>query len=387
MAFIRQCLQCGKKVLFFSLDENGLCKQCVEKNEQAKREEAWEKEKERLLAEHAKEHAKLQEEQENARAFYESLVRLLKTVMVDTDYCSLEDAHISVETCESFVSELTRIPTIPQFRKVFCEHCSYIGEDLVRNDDFGAMLVSSEGILDFAAIRDKALRTKKELEQILEVSEKFPDIVQSVPKVDVKINPNAKLHISGISQTLSLKTTNITQRTSLAKLNTFVVVDVETTGLNPLKDEIIQLSAVKYLGWHPVEAFCTYVKPRRGLQPGAQKVNGITEADVCDAPYIENVIDSFNDFIGKDVPIVGHNISFDFNFLVLNGSTVLLLTRKFYDTLDLSKREFSYLSKFKLDYLCRRCLHLIRPSCHDALSDCLATGILFKKICDLRIAR
>lgn len=368
MRFMKQCLQCGKKGMFMSLDENGLCGDCHIQNEQAQ----LEKEKE--------------EEKARAQAFYDSLVSLYTAVTPDTASCSLKAVQLAINQYDDFKSELTRIPSIPHFSDCFCDRCSTMGRHVVINDDFGTMLVSSEGTIDFAELLNSAQKIQPEFKKILDTSNQFHATLEALPRVDIKIDSDAPVHQSTLSGNLTLKTSNITQRTSLSKLNTFFVIDVETTGLNPMSDEIIQLTAIRYLGFYPVEAFSTYIKPRHGLKERAQKINGITEADIANAPYIEHIMQSFIDFIGMDSPIIGHNISFDFNFLVLNGCSPLLLNRKFFDTFELSKREFSYLPKFNLDYLCRKRLSLIRTSCHDALSDALATGLLFQHICDLRIA-
>lgn len=171
------------------------------------------------------------------------------------------------------------------------------------------------------------------------------------------------------------------------------MIDVETTGLNPVNDEIIQITALRFLNFEPVETFTTYVKPRNGLNPKAQEINGITEQDVENAPYIEQVIRQFDAFISEPKtkqkqgpPIVGHKIAFDYQFLTTHGSTTLsadmaLNSRKFYDTLELSKKEYSFYSNFRLESLTKNVLNILRSDAHDSLSDALVTGLLFKEIC------
>lgn len=369
MGFMKQCSQCGKKGLFLSLDENGLCGDCRIQNEQAQ----LEKEKAAKKAQ--------------AQVFYDSLASLYKTVMPDTASCSFEDVRLAIDMYEQFKSEVAHIPSIPYFVDCFRNRCSTIGSIIVVSEDFDTLKISSEGAIDFVEILDRVETKRAELLNLITASDKFNADLIELPKAEITVDPSADPYKTVLSNTLPLKTSNITQRTSRSKLNTFFVIDVETTGLNPMSDEIIQLTAIKYLGFYPVEAFSTYIKPHHGLKERAQKVNGITEENVADAPYIEHVMQSFIDFIGMDSPIVGHNLSFDFNFLVLNGCTSLLLNRKFFDTLELSKREFSSLSKFSLDYICRKKLSLIRTNSHDALSDAMATGRLFQCICDSRIAK
>lgn len=372
MSLIRQCKKCGKRGLLLSLDQDGLCGDCVIARRQAE--------------EDAK---KVQEAQElsDAQGYYDSLVGLLHTIFIDPYTCSLEDLRRAASECDHFISELKRMPSVPQFSKVFIDHCSYIGAVSAINNDFGQILISDGGTADFGEFIGKAEKSREIVLKMLENWDNFNSTLKVIPLAKVDIDTYAPPHTNALTNGLTIKTSNITQKTSLTKLNTFVVTDVETTGLNPLKDEIIQVTAIKFLGWQPIEMFFTYVKPRYGLNPKSQAINGITEDDVADAPYIESIMKSFEQFIGQDIPIVGHNISFDYNFLAVNGCTSLLLSRKLYDTLDLSKREYSLFPKYNLDYLCRRALNLYRDSTHDSRSDALATGLLFKDICDRRIAK
>lgn len=64
----------------------------------------------------------------------------------------------------------------------------------------------------------------------------------------------------------------------------FVAIDIETTGLNPTCDEIIEVSAVRYRNGHEVEAYETLVKPTRPLGVFVTLFNGITNDMVADAP-------------------------------------------------------------------------------------------------------
>lgn len=189
------------------------------------------------------------------------------------------------------------------------------------------------------------------------------------------VEPDIDPDYSGIN------TTNITARTNYETISDFIVVDVETTGLNAYRNEIVQLSAIRFRSFEPVDCFSTYIHPHNGLKDEAEKVNGITAEMVSTAPYIEEVSDSFREYIGTSLPLVGHNILFDVKFLCNSGCLSIKKKRKYYDTLTLSKKVFDS-EKYSLDYLARRELLILRDNAHDAVSDCLTTGILFKHICD-----
>ena len=143
------------------------------------------------------------------------------------------------------------------------------------------------------------------------------------------------------------------------------------------------------MNFQPVEALTSYVHPKHGLNADAQKINQITEEDVKDAPEIDQILPAFDAYLAPGVPIVGHNLGFDYNFLRANGSRVmrenLTKERKFFDTLELSKREYKDSPKYSLDYLCRTELGIIRSTAHNSLSDALATGLLFAAICQSRM--
>lgn len=97
--------------------------------------------------------------------------------------------------------------------------------------------------------------------------------------------------------------------------STYVILDVETTGLNPSTDRIIQLSAIKYdPNGQPIETFDTYLNPERPIPPAASKVNGITDSMVANAPLAEDIRDKFFDFLGDDL-LVGYNTTFDLKFI------------------------------------------------------------------------
>lgn len=97
--------------------------------------------------------------------------------------------------------------------------------------------------------------------------------------------------------------------------STYVILDVETTGLNPSADKIIQLSAIKYdTTGQPIDSYDTYLNPGIPIPAAASKVNGITDRMVANAPLAEDIRDKFFDFLGDDL-LVGYNTTFDLKFI------------------------------------------------------------------------
>ena len=103
----------------------------------------------------------------------------------------------------------------------------------------------------------------------------------------------------------------------------FVAFDLETTGLNNQKDEIIEIGAVKFT----VETkngkvvpkllgeLETFVKPNMMIPAEASAVNHIYDSDVQDAPAVGDAIKKFTEFCGQSSILLAHNANFDASFL------------------------------------------------------------------------
>lgn len=101
-------------------------------------------------------------------------------------------------------------------------------------------------------------------------------------------------------------------------LGTWVAIDVETTGLDPQEDRIIELGAVRFSGGVPVASFGSLVNPGRPLPAAVVSLTGLTDAVLADAPSVEQALPSLVTFVGQD-PLVGHNLDFDLAFLERAG--------------------------------------------------------------------
>lgn len=98
---------------------------------------------------------------------------------------------------------------------------------------------------------------------------------------------------------------------------TFVVVDLETTGGSPDSAEITEIGAVKIRGGIVIGEFQTLVNPGSEIPPFITVLTGITDAMVCEAPKIDEVLPSFFEFLGSESTtfLVAHNAPFDISFL------------------------------------------------------------------------
>ena len=108
----------------------------------------------------------------------------------------------------------------------------------------------------------------------------------------------------------------------IALPNDYVVLDIETTGLDYKWDDIIEVSAVRYREGKEMERFDQLVGIPYKLPAFITELTGITDEMLKDCPYIEEVIKDFSDFLSNDL-IIGHNVSFDVRFLAHAYDTYL----------------------------------------------------------------
>ena len=97
-------------------------------------------------------------------------------------------------------------------------------------------------------------------------------------------------------------------------VNSYVAVDLETTGLDPKRDKIIEIGAVRVEAGEITADFESFVNPYRLLEARTKSLTGIRDRDVADARGIDAVLPGFLNFAGE-LPLLGHRIFFDYSFL------------------------------------------------------------------------
>lgn len=132
----------------------------------------------------------------------------------------------------------------------------------------------------------------------------------------------------------------------------FVAFDLETTGIAPAEDAIVEIGAVKFIGGSPQQDFCVLVNPGRPIPPDAIRVHGITDLDVRDQPRLKEVMKPFADYCG-DLPLVAHNAKFDFKFLevAVNRERCAAPAGPVLDTHGLAKKVFPGMLNYRLETL------------------------------------
>lgn len=159
----------------------------------------------------------------------------------------------------------------------------------------------------------------------------------------------------------------------------YLCVDLETTGLNPKTDKIIEIGAVKVKGMEIADTFSAFVRPGMALPEHITELTGIRAADLEKAPSVGEVLPQFLEF-AEDLPLLGHRILFDYSFLkkaAVNAG--ISFERSGIDTLKLSRKFLPDLPSRRLGDLCAH--YGIELRAHRALEDAMATHWLYRKLC------
>lgn len=156
-------------------------------------------------------------------------------------------------------------------------------------------------------------------------------------------------------------------------LSKFVVLDVETTGLNPQRDRIIEVAAVKFENFQVTGTFATLINPLIPLPRRITELTGITQAELRTAPQWQEKQSELLEFI-DGYTLVGHNLAgFDIRFL--NKAIGKKLPNSVVDTLEYSRTVFPELPRHKLSYL-KHVLDIPVETSHRALEDVKTTFFL-----------
>ncbi len=163
---------------------------------------------------------------------------------------------------------------------------------------------------------------------------------------------------------------------------TFVVVDLETTGLDPQIEGILEIAAFRLEGDRVVASWQTLVNPGLGteISEASRAIHGITAEMVADAPGVPDALRSFLAFLG-DAPLVAHNAPFDLGFLnrALAAQGAPALANHAYDTLEMAREVFPEQRSHKLESLCRLLGHEA-SGFHRAAADAEHLAVIFPRL-------
>ncbi|MEZ5667994.1 MAG: DNA polymerase III subunit epsilon [Alphaproteobacteria bacterium] len=136
-----------------------------------------------------------------------------------------------------------------------------------------------------------------------------------------------------------------------------VVLDTETTGLNPMMgDRIVEIGCIELVNHVTTSVtFHRYLNPERPMPAEAAAVHGLTDDFLADKPLFADVVDDLLTFL-RDSPLVIHNAGFDLGFLNAEFGRLKIAplpNDRAVDTLALARRKFPG-AQASLDALCRR---------------------------------
>lgn len=160
-------------------------------------------------------------------------------------------------------------------------------------------------------------------------------------------------------------------------LKSYIAFDIETTGLSPAEDEIIEIGALKVREGKVQERFIEFIKPRLPIPGKITGITGISNDMVADARLREKVIPDFLDFCEDDI-LIGHNIIFDYSFVENSAKSLgFTFSRNGIDTLDIARSVHSDLPSKSLGALCEH-YRIENTAAHRAYHDALATAKLYQ---------
>ncbi len=172
-------------------------------------------------------------------------------------------------------------------------------------------------------------------------------------------------------------------------LDTFIALDLETTGLDPEKDRIIEIGAVKFVNGRETEAIDQLIHPGRDIPDFITRLTGITNDDVAGKPAYHDFYPVLHEFLG-DYPIIGHQINFDASFLEYfyrienkdffnwenQAQRFRYLNNRRHDTLFLSRIFLPFLPRQRLGVVAEF-LNLPLENAHRAIADARVSGLIF----------
>ncbi len=161
-------------------------------------------------------------------------------------------------------------------------------------------------------------------------------------------------------------------------INDYICVDIETTGLNPKTDKIIEIGAVRVRNGEMTDTFESFVAPGRELEERITALTGISDEMLQNAPERKEVLPRFLEFAGEDI-LLGHSVLFDYSFLKRAAvNEKLTFERQGIDTLKLARKFLPELESRSLGFLCK--YYQIEHNAHRALADAMATVKLYQKL-------
>jgi DNA polymerase-3 subunit alpha (Gram-positive type) len=206
------------------------------------------------------------------------------------------------------------------------------------------------------------------------VLQSFPEIYEASKKIGIKPIYGLEAYIFDDENPVMTSPPD-----KSIKDTTFVVVDIETTGLCFDADEIIEIGAVKILNNEIIDRFSSLVKPKRLVPTNIINLTGITNEMLKSAPSIEQILPSFMEFLNDGI-FVAHNAEFDSGFLRREAAKHgFSFDNKILDTLALARIVFYKLKNHRLNTLAKE-LNIKMGSHHRAVDDANTDALILQEL-------
>lgn len=205
---------------------------------------------------------------------------------------------------------------------------------------------------------------------------------KTVANTQVKEEPNAEIPVQrGVATS---KRIEVDSQNQDSIRNCFIAFDVETTGLSPTSDRIVEIGAVIFLNGTVHKVFSSLINPGVPISQSASAVNHITNAMLATAPSEREIYPQLIDFLGDalcgKIVMCAHNAKFDFDFLCNTLSRLgFNATIEYVDTLSLSRKHLHGLVNYKQNTI-EAFLGLENPSLHRATSDAENCGHILLRL-------
>jgi predicted DnaQ family exonuclease/DinG family helicase len=161
-------------------------------------------------------------------------------------------------------------------------------------------------------------------------------------------------------------------------MNSIIALDIETTGLDPQKDAILEIGAVRFNENRVEDEWSSLVNPGRKIPPFITQLTGINDHMVLEAPSIQQIITPLRNFVGN-LPILGHNVSFDLAFLRNHG---LFRNNEVLDTYEIASVMLPTAGRYGLGAL-GNTLNILLPASHRALDDARVTCAVYRSLYEM----
>lgn len=232
-----------------------------------------------------------------------------------------------------------------------------------------------------SSIKDLATRAKEWGHKAIAVTDH--GVVQSFPEaMEVSKKLGLKIIYGMEGYLINDKKEIISNFDERKEYSTFVVFDIETTGLSAKNDMITEIGAIKIENGKIVDSFSQLINPEMPIPEKITNLTGITNEMVKDKPTIGQIIHDFKKFIGDHV-LVAHNAAFDVGFIREKFKLFnLVLNNPVLDTLELARAVFPELKSHKLNVIADH-LKVDLINHHRAVDDAKATAEILLKILEI----